>query len=151
MLLLPLLLLACQTEPPVLVQPIANPAPVSAPATDGAPPPGRIDAEPILPRPLVLGDIGTAAVEAGIAAHQAAIDACYQQALATDPTLRGKVLVKFTILPDGRVGRAATKSTSLRHPATEDCVVAQVSAATFGPLQDGGTAMVSYPFSFGPG
>lgn len=148
--LLPLLLFACQTEAPVLVQPIANPTPVAAPELAEAPPPGRIDAEPILPRPLVLGGIGTAAVEAGIAARQAAIDSCYQQGLAADPTLRGKVLVKFTILPDGSVGRASAKATSLRHPATEECVVAQVLAATFAPLQDGSTAMVSFPFVFGP-
>jgi hypothetical protein len=150
MLLLPLLLLACQTEAPVLVQPIANPTTVASPEPTEAPPPGRIDAEPILPRPVVLGGIGMAAVEAGIAVRQAAIDDCYRQGLVAEPALRGKVLVKFTILPDGHVASATTKSTSLRHPATEDCVVAQVSAATFGPLQDGSSAIVSFPFVFGP-
>lgn len=137
--LLPLLL-ACTPEPSAT----PPPAPAPAPVEEEPPPTAKIDAEPILARPVVLGGIDAKAVDAGIAARRAAIDRCWSDAGGR----AGKVLVKFSIHADGRVASAATKSTSLRSKAAEDCINARVAEARFPPLQMGSVAIVLYPFVF---
>jgi hypothetical protein len=120
------LLLACAATPDPPAE--APPAPT-----------GTIGGEPILPRPTVVGAISADAVEAGIAALGEAVPACWT---APQP---GKVLVKFVIATDGTVRTAAMRSTTVRHPPTEDCLVAAVQTARFPPLPSG-TAVVHYPF-----
>jgi len=145
-----LTLTACDTpdapnEPP----PAAADVPAAeADARPTTPPPGRIQAAPILERPVVVGGISAEAVDAGVAAQQAAIDRCYTDAQAEAPGLSGKVLVNFTITGTGAVGRVATKSTSLRHPSAEACLNEQLALARFPALETGDIAYVTYPFDF---
>ena len=141
------------SEPAADVTPAAPAAPAApaGPAADGppdTPPPGRIQASPILERPVVVGGISEADVEAGIAAKQADIDRCYEGARADAPAPTGKVLVNFTITGSGAVGKVATRSSSLRHEATETCLNEQLAAARFPALERGDVAYVTYPFSF---
>lgn len=140
--------LACGS-PPVEAPAGTVAAPEAAPAEE-APPAGKIGGEPILPKPLVIGGIDASAVEEGIAPHRDAITKCWEAALAERPHLRGKVLVKFKINRDGSVSETSTKSTSLRHPATEECVNQRVAEAKFPALATGSYAIVSYPFVFPP-
>lgn len=119
------------------------PAPAAPPPAEAPAPAGTIGGEPILPRPIVLGAISTDDVEKGIGAVLPGIQACHR-----DPKRRGRVLVKFHIGADGAPTAAATASTSLRDPATEECVNQRVLEARFVPLRSGKTAMVRYPFSF---
>lgn len=139
-----LVALACAAEP--------APAPAGPPdpaAADAAPPPGRIGGDPILDWPVVLGALSTEAVQAALAGQQAAIDACLGAAGAADPGLRGKVLVRFQVDARGRVGEARVRATSLRHAATEDCLLEVVRATPFPVLPAGQVALVDYPFRLG--
>ena len=146
-------LLACSSAPEPAV-PAPAPAPAAAPAEPASQPEpapaGRIGGAPILPDPVVLGAIDAAAVDAGIAAQRAAILRCWEISRQAKPGQAGKVLVKFTIARDGSVSNATTRSTSLRHPPTEQCLNARIMKARFPPLQDGDKALVSYPFVFPP-
>lgn len=122
-------------------------APTAGPV-EPAPAAGSIGGEPILPKPIVLGAVSIADIEAGLGTQRSAIDACYATRVATDPGLSGKVLVKFSIAHDGHVPDASVASTSLRDPATETCLVARVLATRFPPLVEGEVAIVRYPFTF---
>lgn len=122
---------------------------LSAPLPDEeAPPPGNITGSPILPAPVVLGAIGTPAVEAVVAVARPELNACYTRERAANPALAGKVLVRFAIGADGRVTSARTKSTSLWHPPTEECLNSRILALQFPAPAEGGTAIVTYPFEF---
>ncbi len=146
--LLVLTWLACSSEPTPGPAPEAEPP--AQPLPEEAPPPGRIGGEPILPDPIVLGAIDPRVVDAAIARQRGAINRCYEDALPQAPGLAGQVLVKFTIAQDGSVSSASTKSTSLRNPAVEACLEAQIARARFPPLESGRLALVSYPFGFPP-
>jgi hypothetical protein len=137
-----LTLFACGTADPPPDPPVAEAA------TSPAPPVGAIGGEPILPRPVVLGGISAEAVDAAIDTRRDAIEACFQEGLAENPGLAGKVLVRFTIVRDGSVSKATIRSTSLRHAATEACLSAQVAEAQFPTLEVGEAAIVTYPFGF---
>ena len=140
-----LTLLACGTAESPPDPPAAEAA--TSPAAL-LPPVGAIGGEPILPRPVVLGGISAEAVDSAIDARRDAIGACFQDGLAENPGLAGKVLVRFTIVRDGSVSKATIRSTSLRHAATEACLSAQVAEAQFPALEVGEAAIVTYPFVF---
>lgn len=142
-----LLALACASEPAV-PEP-ADPAPLPAsPPTEEAPPAGSISGVPILPQTVVLGGLDAAAVDAVIERKLGALDACIADARSQDPALAGKVLVRFTVLGDGTVGDARVRSTSLRHDATEQCVLGVVQRARFPELTAGEKAVVDLPVVF---
>ena len=134
-----LTLLACGT--PEALEPAQEPPPPAATEAPAAPV-GSIGGEPILPHPTVVGGISAAAINQALGPHQAALQGCH---LAEKP---GKVLVKFTINADGSVARTKTQSSTLRHPATEDCLARAVSQVAFPPLESGRVAVVHYPFDF---
>ena len=138
--------------PTPVLTPVLTPAapPAPPPSAPAAAPAGRIGGVPIVAEPVVLGAMSVDAVHAGIGAQLAAIRACYDSAGGREAGRMGKVLVRFIIAKDGAVSSTSTRSTSLRHPATEDCVNARVAEARFAAPGNGGTAIVSYPFTFPP-
>ena len=76
---------------------------------------------------------------------------CYQRELSKDPTLGGKIVVKFVIAKDGTVSSATTKSTTMGSPAVEDCINGRFLRFKFPEPKGGGIVIVSYPFIFSPG
>ena len=80
-----------------------------------------------------------------------AIRYCYQRALQQSPGLGGKVVIGFSIARDGSVSSARTKTSSLKHPEVEECVVGRFLRMQFPTPRGGGVVMVSYPFLFAPG
>lgn len=146
-------LLACSPEPSsatpvaVLVEPAAGEAAVEIPANETAPA-GSITGEPILPTTIVLGALSSNVVEGVLSAAGNELNACYTAELEKNPGLAGKVLVRFTIGKDGKVTAARTKSTSLWHPPTEDCLNTKLLGLQFPIPGEGGTALVTHPFVF---
>ncbi len=142
------LLLACSADPaePPAVQPVDVPTPdapaADAPAADvpeaAAPPKGVVGGAPILDRPVVLGGIDNAAVEAAL--DKEGLKSCNT---AGRP---GKVLLKFRIDKGGKVVHMEQKSSTLRHEATEACLQAAVKVTTFPELERGDSALVTWPF-----
>lgn len=81
--------------------------------------------------------------------NKAAIYALYNRALRVDPTLQGKVLLKLTIAPSGRVTACEVVSSELRVPDLERKLVARVRLFDFG-AKDVDVMVVTYPIDFLP-
>ena len=76
---------------------------------------------------------------------------CYQQQLTKNPSLGGKISIKFVIAKDGTVSSASTKSTTMNNAAVEGCIAGRFLKFQFPEPKGGGIVMVTYPFIFSPG
>nr|WP_255216146.1 AgmX/PglI C-terminal domain-containing protein [Pseudenhygromyxa sp. WMMC2535] len=104
-----------------------------------------------------LPALSKAYVRDAIAARLAAkVKGCYERALAEQPTLAGKLTVRFELVAaEGLGGFAETAevvegSSSLDAPAVRRCTLAAVLSAQFPAPTADGRAVVTYPFVFSP-
>jgi hypothetical protein len=74
---------------------------------------------------------------------------CYEQGLRGNPTLTGRVTVKFLIARDGSVGFASDGGSDLPDASVTSCVVRSFSNLSF-PAPDNGVVTVVYPLTFSP-
>lgn len=79
-----------------------------------------------------------------------AIRRCYEREITRNPTLQGRVSVRFTIAEVGTVGgvRAVENTTGSQYLA--DCVGTSLRTMRFNPGPDGGPASFRFPFIFAP-
>ena len=75
---------------------------------------------------------------------------CYEEQLARQPHLGGRVGVQFTISGRGQVITSVLQSSTLANRAVETCTVNAVRRWEFPQPRGGGLVMVSYPFLFTP-
>jgi hypothetical protein len=75
--------------------------------------------------------------------------ACYQAGLQKNPTLAGRVTVKFTIDKNGAPKAVTVAGGDLSDKSVGQCLTKAVSSLTF-PQPDRGEVVVSYPFAFSP-
>jgi hypothetical protein len=96
------------------------------------------------------GRVGPALVDA-IAKRAKQAHRCYDNALATDRTLRGKVTVRMMIGADGRVCEVNAESDNKAMGAVASCVAGfyRTGDAQF-PPPDNGCAVVNAPINFIP-
>lgn len=73
---------------------------------------------------------------------------CYEQQLNAHPDLGGKVAVRFTIAPTGRVAEASAAEDTVGEAAVAQCVVDVMESLVFPAPRGGGVAVVTYPFVF---
>jgi TonB family protein len=73
---------------------------------------------------------------------------CYEQQLARQPDLAGRVQVRFVISPSGAVTSSSPAGSTLGNPAVEDCVARAVQRIAFPQPEGGGVVIVTYPFMF---
>ena len=82
--------------------------------------------------------------------YKAALYRLYNRELRRDPTLRGQLVLRLTIEPDGSVSFCTLQSSDMDAPALADQVVSRVSGFDFG-AKDGIVAMtIIYPIDFLP-
>jgi hypothetical protein len=89
-------------------------------------------------------------IDAVVLKHLNAIRYCYTLELEENPTLSGKLVIKFVIAQDGSVSSASTKATTMNNPAVEDCVSGRFKTFMFPEPKGGGIAIVSFPLAFFP-
>ncbi|MDZ7261828.1 MAG: AgmX/PglI C-terminal domain-containing protein [candidate division KSB1 bacterium] len=58
--------------------------------------------------------------------HNAAIQYCYQRELKQNPELKGKLVIRFTIAPEGYVKEAKIISSTLNNRNVEQCVLSRI-------------------------
>ncbi|MGQ9559126.1 MAG: TonB family protein [Candidatus Oleimicrobiaceae bacterium] len=58
--------------------------------------------------------------------HNDAIEYCYQKELRRNPALRGKLVVRFTINPQGKVSAVTIVSSTLNSPELENCILRRI-------------------------
>lgn len=89
-------------------------------------------------------------VQAVLHENTKTIRKCYQAALPKNPALAGRVNVRFTIRPDGKVENAKDEQSSLPSAGVVNCVLLAVGKLKFPAVKDATTTIV-YPFVFEPG
>jgi len=107
---------------------------------------GRVGGDPI-----ILGSLDRALIDEVIKRNMNQIRYCYQRELTKNPSLAGKIVIKFTIAKDGSVSAASTKTTTMKNSAVESCIVGRFMRMQFPQPKGGGIVIVSYPFIFSPG
>lgn len=81
--------------------------------------------------------------------YKGAIQNLYTKALRTDPGLKGKVVLEFTIAPSGAVTRCRIVSSELDAPDLMEKLVARVKTFNFGE-KDVEEMSLTYPIDFAP-
>jgi len=81
---------------------------------------------------------------------QAALYRIYNQELRKDPTLRGKILMRIAIEPDGAVSLCKMQSTDLASPELVDKIVERIKRFNFGPKEGVQQVTILYPIDFLP-
>ena len=107
---------------------------------------GRIGGDPI-----ILGALDKSLIDAVIKRHMNQIRYCYQRELTKNPSLGGKITVKFVIAKDGSVSKASIKSSTMGNKPVESCISGRFMRFQFPEPKGGGIVIVSYPFIFAPG
>lgn len=86
-----------------------------------------------------------------IRANMQAVLLCYESALVGDPTLEGRVTIRFIIGTDGAVDNALVQDSELDAPRVEACVTTAIRQMRFPAPEGGGIVIVNYPFMFTSG
>ncbi|RKH72040.1 energy transducer TonB [Corallococcus interemptor] len=85
-----------------------------------------------------------------IQSRKASIQRCYENGLKRDPSLKGKVMVRFELTPQGRASNVEVDESTLRSDEVINCIKTTMRAWTF-PFKPSDDVPVSYPFIFSPG
>ncbi len=75
---------------------------------------------------------------------------CYEQGLANNPNLEGRVSTRFVIGRDGNVANVGNAGSDIPNQSFISCVVRAMSGLSF-PQPEGGIVTVVYPIMFSPG
>lgn len=137
-------------------------ASTSAPAPSASAPNKAFDPK------RVSGRLPPEIIQKVVRSNFAPMRKCYEEGLARNPKLEGKIATKFVIEADGKVSAAVeihdapppNEMEKLVMPAdngarfpdkvVEGCVVSKFAALTF-PKPEGGIVTVVYPIVFAPG
>jgi len=82
--------------------------------------------------------------------YKAALYRLYNRELRKDPTLRGQMVLKLTIEPDGSVSFCTLQSSDMDAPTLADQVVERVTTFDFGAKEDIVAITIVYPIDFLP-
>ncbi len=80
--------------------------------------------------------------------YKAALYRLYNRELRKDPTLRGQLVLRLTIEPDGSVSLCELHSTNMDAPLLADQVVTRVRTFDFGAKEDIASVTIIYPIDF---
>jgi Ca-activated chloride channel homolog len=98
--------------------------------------------------PVILGSLDKSMIDNVIKRRTNQLAYCYQRELVNDPSLSGKIVVKFVIDKDGSVTKSEIKSSTMNSKAVEACITKRFKTFLFPKPQGGGIVIVSYPFVF---
>lgn len=94
-------------------------------------------------------EIDRGKLTAYLRARMGAIQGCYEKELKRNPTLKGKVVVRFTITSQGRASDIEIEENTLGNDAVPSCIKTVIRGWVF-PFKPDGDATVAYPFVFSP-
>jgi len=105
-------------------------------------------------RPLAGGGPGLSRTDEEIQIvfdrHKAALYRLYNRALRKNPTLKGQIVLRLTIDPDGSVSLCKLKSTNMKAPNLANQVVERVKTFDFGAKEGIPAVSIVYPIDFLP-
>ena len=82
--------------------------------------------------------------------HKAELYRLYNRELRRDPTLRGQMILRLRIEPDGSVSLCELKGSDMQAPQLAAQVVERVRGFDFGAKEDIGPVSILYPIDFLP-
>jgi pSer/pThr/pTyr-binding forkhead associated (FHA) protein len=97
---------------------------------------------------VVMGSVDKELIRKVIQDHAAQIRYCYEQQLAVNPRLQGKVSIKWVINGDGSASSAQVDraGTTLEDQKVHDCMMARITSWQFPKPKGGGIAVITYPW-----
>jgi TonB family protein len=98
----------------------------------------------------VRGSLSREVIRRSIRRHINEVRFCYEQGLARNPELAGRVSIRFIISPSGAVTSSTVAESTLGDRTAEDCVARAVQRVAFPEPEGGGVVIVTYPFVFNP-
>lgn len=131
----------------IVSEPASQPAPclqsdMGSPSDEAAPAPAKTG----VPRvDLPKGSLPKAHIADTVRAARPTIKACYEDYLALEPGVEGKVTIHFIIAPSGEVV-LAEPVLNLVAPPVGRCIAEVVQGLRFDPPRGGGYVTVTYPF-----
>ncbi len=99
----------------------------------------------------VKGSLDKDIIRRIVRAHINEVRYCYNQGLAKDPSLAGKVSIQFNIGPTGSVPVAVVADSTVADENVANCIAKAVKRWTFPKPEGGGSVVVTYPFVLAPG
>ena len=96
------------------------------------------------------GKIDKSQVQKVFSRRKGAIKYCYEKALKKNSSVKGKVTIRFTIGPAGRITSASVAANTTGDSAIGQCIVGKVKSWRF-PPPEGGSATFSFPFVLSTG
>lgn len=96
----------------------------------------------------VGGHLPAEVIQREVRLHQGAYRACYEDGLRRNPSLQGRVEVRFVIARDGSIQIAQDGASDLPDTAVRACVVKSFYSLSF--ASPGGQVRVTYPLVFVP-
>jgi TonB family protein len=82
--------------------------------------------------------------------YKSALYRIYNRELRKDPTLQGKMVLRLTIEPDGKVSACSIDSSDMGAPSLDENIVARVRRFNFGAKEDVPTITILFPVDFLP-
>ena len=82
--------------------------------------------------------------------YKAALYRIYNRELRNNPTLQGKMVLRITILPDGKVSACKVESTDLESDVLSEKIVKRVKRFNFGAKEGVPKITILYPIDFLP-
>jgi hypothetical protein len=97
---------------------------------------------------MVMGSIDKELIRKVIQEHAAQIRFCYEEQLAVNPKLAGKVTIRWVIDADGNASNATVDAggTALASDKVHQCMMARIVSWQFPKPKGGGIAVISYPW-----
>lgn len=116
------------------------------------PPPIVVAADAPSAAATVVGDgLDENEIREVVAAHIGEVTACYEAGLLRDPSLRGKVMLAFTIGPKGAVTDSRVHESTVGDPYVGKCIAKVATRWDFPAPHGGKSVAVMYPFQLEPG
>ncbi len=94
-------------------------------------------------------DVDREKLAAYVRGRKSAIQQCYEKELKRNPTLKGKVVVRFTISTSGRAIEIDIEENTLGNEAVAACIKTVIRGWVF-PFKPPSDVPVAYPFVFAP-
>jgi hypothetical protein len=94
-------------------------------------------------------DVDRDALARYVKARIKSLQSCYEKELKRNPNLKGKLVVRFTIMPTGRTGDIDLEENTLGNDAVGACIRSYIRSWVF-PFKPDDEVPVVYPFVFSP-
>jgi TonB family protein len=98
----------------------------------------------------VRGSLDKEIIRRIIRRHINEVRYCYEQELTKQHTLQGRVTLRLTIAPSGRVAASEVSQSTLGNDPAESCIAAAARGWQFPAPEGGGPVEVTYPFVLVP-